>query len=427
MIRTSYDRYLSIVKPMEYYPQYMDYQKFLRIDIDVSYISSLLEENSMFENVLLIDLDKRIIASANTYHEYGRYDIFSEDRLDEGIVVLKQQLKDVPLSLYAYYNSKMISDEFTKMRGKTSYIMIISMMISFLCILLVPGNITKRIKLVVSQSKQIAHGNFIQVYKTSGGRDEIEILAESMNQMSIRLKSLIEEEYDSRILKAQLERETAQAKLLALQSQVNPHFMFNALESIRLKALVKNETDTARMIMFMSRMFRRLINWSNDIIQLQEEIKFLNEFLNIQKYRFDDEFEYAVRVDEKVRECMLPKFIIQPLVENACVHGVEEISGNRLVEISAVLRENRLVISVRDNGSGIGEEKLNNLKLMLREGIEPVESVGLYNVYQRLCLYFGSEFTFDVESEMGNGTLFYITIPARYSKEEFCVLSSAGR
>ncbi len=426
VIKTSYDRSLSIVRPLENYTQYSDYWKLLRIDIDVSYISSMLEESGMFDNIVLVDPENRIIASGNTYSEFGEYDRFSEDELKEGIVVLKQSLKDMPLSLYGYYNSKIISDEFTKMRWKTISIIVISMMVSLFCILLVAGNITRRTKLVVNQSKQISNGNFIQIYKDTGGNDEIEILADSMNQMSIKLKALIEEEYNSRILKAQLERETTQAMLLALQSQVNPHFLYNALESIRLKAIVKNETETAKMILYMSRMFRRVINWNDDIITLQKEIKFLEEYLSIQKYRFDDEFEYVIQVDERALDCMLPKFAIQPLVENACVHGVESISGSRLVEIYAVLQDDRIVISVRDNGSGISDDILNNLKEILNNGSKPIESIGLYNVYQRLVLYYGKEFTFDVKSELGQGTEFSITIPVRNSREEFYVLHSVG-
>lgn len=426
VIKTSYDRSLSIVRPLENYAQHSDYWKVLRIDIDVSYISSMLEESGMFDNIVLVDTENRIIASGNTYSEFGEYDKFSEDELKEGIVVLKQPLKALPLSLHGYYNSKIISDEFSKMRWKTIYIIVISMMVSLFCILFVAGNITKRTKLVVSQSKQIANGNFIQTYKDTGGKDEIEILADSMNQMSIKLKTLIEEEYNSRILKAQLEQQTTQAMLLALQSQVNPHFLYNALESIRLKAIVKSETETAKMILYMSRMFRRVINWNDDIIILQKEIEFLEEYLSIQKYRFDDEFEYVIQVEERALDCMLPIFTIQPLVENACVHGVESISGSRLVEIYTVLKDDRIVISVRDNGSGISDDILSNLKDILNNGSKPIESVGLYNVYQRLVLYYGKEFTFDVKSELGQGTEFSITIPVRNSREEFYVLNSVG-
>lgn len=420
-----YDRSLSIVRSLRNYPQYYRYNKAIRIDIDTSYLSTMLEESDLFDNIILVDNDNRVIASANTYKEFGSYDLFYEATVKEGIVVLKQPLADVPLALYGLYDSKMISEEFSKMRWKTTTVALFGMFLAVIFIFLIAGNITRRTRLVVTQSKHIAQGNFVQIDNSHMGSDEIGILAGSMNNMSVQLKSLIEDKYKSQLLKAQLERETAQAKLLALQSQVNPHFMFNALECIRLKATVKNETETAQMIKYMSRMFRHIINWEDDIIVLHQDMKFLDEFLRIQKYRFDDEFEYIVKVDEAAQECLLPKLIIQPLVENACVHGVEAISHKRFVEITAVMNEKRLVITVSDNGTGMSEERLNALERMLKDGKKLSESVGLYNVHQRLILFYGKEFSFDISSRQGKGTEIRLCIPARYQKEEFGVLNSA--
>ncbi|WP_313560146.1 sensor histidine kinase [Ruminiclostridium cellobioparum] len=418
-LATEHDKSLSIIRPLVYFPQYSKYKKALRIDINLSYISTMLRESDLFDNIVLVDSDNRIIASANYYHELGAFEVFSEDTLKKGIVVLKQPLGDVPLSLYGFYDSNIISKEFNFMRGKTILIAFGSMLLAFFFILMVAGNITKRTKLVVNLSKNIAKGNFTQISQDKIGCDEIGVLADSINHMSLQLQNLIDEEYNSRIIKAQLERENAQAKLLALQSQVDPHFMFNALESIRLKAIVKNEAETAKIIMYLSKMFRHLINWDDDIISLSGDMKFLEEFLFIQKYRFDDEFEYEIMVEEAAKACLLPKLIIQPVVENACVHGVESVSRNRTVKISVAVIDNQLMISVSDNGIGIDESRLAELKLMLQGGKKLTHSVGLYNVYQRLSLYYGRNFTMDIHSREKCGTEIDIIIPVRYSKEEF--------
>jgi len=423
--QSTYDRSLSIIRNLTYYPQYYQYNKAIRIDLDTSYLSSILEDSDLFDNILLVDSDNRVLASAHSYKEFGSYDIFNENQVKEGTVVLKQPIGDYPLVLYGLYDSNLISEEFSKMRWKTTRVAFMSMLLAVTFIFLVAYNITQRIRRVVKQSRQIAKGEFIQIDNSSMGSDEIGILAESMNNMSQQLKTLIDEKYKSQLIKAQLERETAQAKLLALQSQVNPHFMFNALECIRLKAVVKNETETALMIKYMSRMFRHILNWDDDIIVLHEDLKFLDEFLRIQKYRFDDEFEYSVRVEDAARDCLLPKLIIQPLVENACVHGVEGISNKRLVEVTAVVEEDRLVITVSDNGTGMSEERLSALHAMIKEGKKISESVGLYNVYQRLSLFYGNKFTFDINSRKGQGTVIRVAIPARYKKEEFGVLNTA--
>jgi len=418
-LKTSNDRSLSIVRPLQYYPDYSNYQKAIRIDINLSYISSMLKENDLFDNIILVDSNNRIIASANTYREIGPYDVFSAQKLKKGIVVLKQPLMDVPLSLYGFYDTNIVSKEFTKMRWETILIALGSMLLAIFCILLVASNITKRTKLVVDLSRSIAQGNFRQISQDKIGRDEIGFLAESINQMSGQLQTLIDEEYKARLMKAHLERETVQAKLLALQSQVNPHFMFNTLECIRLKAMVKNEAETAKMVMYVSKMFRHLIDWDDDIIPLREDLKFLEEFLYIQKYRFEDEFESSVMVDEAAKSCLLPKLIIQPVVENACVHGVESISQNRRIEICITVIDGQMLISVSDNGIGIDEPQLMKLKEMLKGGEKLTHSVGLYNVYQRLNLYYGKGFTMNVQSQEGQGTKITIGIPVRRSKEEF--------
>jgi two-component system sensor histidine kinase YesM len=419
LLTTSYDRSLSIIRPLNNYPEYSSYQKAIRIDINLLYISSMIRENDLFDNIILVDSDNRIIASANTYHEFGAYDIFSEDKLKKGIVVLKRPLKDVPLSLYGFYDTNIVSKEFTKMRWETRWIALGSMLLAFFCILLVAGNITKRTKLVVNLSKNIAQGNFSQIPQDEIGRDEIGVLTQSINQMSLQLQALIDEEYNARLVKAHLERETAQAKLLALQSQVNPHFIFNTLECVRLKAIVKHEAETAKIIMYISKMFRHLIDWDDDIILLGEDIKFLEEFLHVQKYRFEDEFEYNVIVDEAAKSCFLPKLIIQPVVENACVHGVESISRHRKVEIRIEVSDGRMRISVSDNGIGIAAPRLEEMQKMLQDGEKLTHSVGLYNLYQRLHLYYGKDFTIDVQSRKGQGTKTRIVIPARYSKGAF--------
>jgi two-component system sensor histidine kinase YesM len=419
LLTTSYDRSMSIIRPLKYYSEYSHYQKAIRIDINLLYISAMLRENDLFDNIILADSDNRIIASANTYHEFGAYDIFVENKLKKGIVVLKRPLRDVPLYLYGFYDTNIVSKEFAKMRWETRLIAFGSMLLAFFCILLVASNITKRTKLVVNLSKNIAQGNFTQISQAEIGKDEIGVLTGSINQMSLQLQTLIDEEYNARLVQAHLERETAQAKLLALQSQVNPHFIFNTLECVRLKAMVKNETETAKIIMYISKMFRYLIDWDDDIILLGEDIKFLEEFLDVQKYRFEDEFEYNVVVDEAAKSCFLPKLIIQPMVENACVHGVESISQHRRIEIRIEVSEGRMLISVSDNGIGIAAARLEELQKMLHDGEKLTHSFGLYNVYQRLHLYYGKDFTIDVQSRYGQGTKISIAIPVRHSKGAF--------
>lgn len=405
------DRSMSIVRTLEYFPQFSQYEKLIRIDMNVGFLASIMKEESMFDNMILVDKTGRVVSSVNSYKDNGAYEIFQKEQLKAGMVILQRQIENVPLTLYGFYDTKMISRQFNKSKDKTFQIGVGALLFALVSVMIVAGNITKRTRLVVNQSKQIALGNFIETVVEDEAKDEISILERSMNHMSVQLKEHIDKEYSAQLTQARLERETTQAKLLALQSQVNPHFMFNALESIRLKAMAKNETETAKMIKYMSKMFRNLITWEEDFIRLQDDMDFLKEFLMIQKYRFEDEFGYELVMSEEARYCLLPKMLIQPLVENACVHGVEAITTFRRVSVTASVEDNMLVIAITDNGGGIAPDKLEKIRQMLHDHEKVEDRVGVYNVYQRLKLYYVDQFSMEYESVQGKGTTCIVKLP----------------
>ena len=410
----SEDRFVSIFFPLNYYSHYRNHQSSMRLDLNITSLEDMLMENELFENVILTDENGRVLFSKGEYSSEGRFDIYKEEDIPKNYVVLSQRIGKYPLKLYAEYDTEIFYNEVIKSWIQSLPITIVTMAISILCIVWVMGGVRVRIKKMVEQSKQIAEEKFSLNYYDEQGKDEISDLERSMNQMSERLKDLIENEYQAQMREAILEQESTKAKLLALQSQVNPHFMFNALESIRMKAIEKNERETARYILYMSRMFRNLITWENNIITLKDEIDFLNEFLQIQKYRFDDEFIYSLDIEEKALNCTLPKMVVQQLVENACIHGVEAISVNRFVSVVAKTEGDKLVIIVEDNGGGIPAEKLQALRELFASGENNSNSVGLYNIYNRLNLYYGDKFTFDIDSKLHEGTTCKVSIPLTY-------------
>lgn len=411
------DRSLSILCNMDLYQQYTSYSKILRIDLHIPYFTSILSDHNLFETILLVDSEGNILMSDHYYASNGEFLKYSSSNMEDGVIVIEKKLKDFELVLYGYYNSNLISKQFSVSNTRTMIVFLFGILFSTFFIVIVAGNITKGTKLLVRQSEQIALGNFIQVNYSGLGRDEITRLIKAMNQMSSKLKDLIENEYQAKLIQTKLEKETTQAKLLALKSQVNPHFLFNALESIRLKAVAKGEGETAKMIKYMSRMFRHLIQWEDDIITLEDDMNFLKEFLSIQKYRFDDEFCYEITMDDKSRKCLLPKLIIQPIVENSCIHGVEAIVNNRKVRIDAKVEADFLILQIEDNGRGMSQNRLEEVKEIIR-GEKTSNSVGLYNVYQRLHLYYGERCDFHIESTLETGTTFIIKIPKMYREGE---------
>ena len=411
---TSDSRSLSVIRAFNHYRQYDTYQKLIRVDVECEDLLEILRETNLFDNMILTDSNGRVIAALNQYSNSGSMDLFDAEQIkNNGQMLLSRELSDFGLTLYGSYDMNSISQEFQSSRIQSIFLAVISILFALGCVYLVAGNISRRLNRLVTQADEIAQGNFIKKAESSTAHDEFGVLEKSMDRMSAQLEDLIEREYKAQVQQAQLERETNQARFLALQSQVNPHFMFNALESIRLKARVKGEIETAQMIKYMAKMFRNLIEWDDNIITVREEIAFLDEFLHIQEYRFEDEFSYEIHVQEEAYECKIPKMILQPLVENACVHGLEAIEDKRLVGIcvSVDFTKNMLYLQVEDNGGGMTAEKLEALKVSFQEKDEKGKSVGLKNVYRRLSLYYGDRMTFDIESVVGRGTICRICIP----------------
>lgn len=414
IIGTSDSRSLSVIRVFDHYRQYDTYQKLIRVDIECEDLLEILRETNLFENLALTDSNGRVIAALNQYSNSGSMEVFDAEQIkNSGHMLLSRELSDFGLTLYGSYDISSISQEFQSSRIQSVFLAAISISFALGCVYLVAGNIGRRLNRLVTQADEIAQGHFTQKKNESTAQDEFGVLEKSMDRMSEQLEELIEREYKAQVQQAQFERETNQARLLALQSQVNPHFMFNALESIRLKARVKGETETAQMIKYMAKMFRNLIEWDDNIITVREEIAFLDEFLHIQEYRFEDEFSYEIHVQEEAYECKIPKMILQPLVENACVHGLEAIEDKRWVgiDVSADFTQNRLSLQVEDNGGGMTQEKLAQLKTSFQAADSNGKSVGLKNVYRRLELSYGKQMTFKIESVVGKGTICRISIP----------------
>ncbi len=412
-VQKVYDsRSLSFLCDLNHYKQYDRFFKLLRMDIEIGSMESVLLESNLFTNMILGDTQGRVVAAAKEYGNAGEMGIFaSQEEREDGMIVLSRHVEGFPLTLYGIYDSRSISEEFRQSRRLSVGISAGCISFALIVIFSIVSSINRRLHRLVVQSEEIANGNFVQIELSGKDQDEFSTLEKSINHMSYRLKELIEKEYKEQIFRAELEKETNQAKLLALQEQVNPHFMFNALESIRLKAMKKGERETAAMIKYMAKMFRNLLDWKDNIITLREEIRFLDEFFHIQNYRFEDEFSYEIDVTEQAYECLIPKMMLQPLVENACVHGVEAVETDRWVRVRAKAEAGWLSLAVEDNGGGMSAEKLSQLQEMLKGESQAEKSVGLWNVYRRLVLYYGKEFQFEISSVPKKGTVCTIRIP----------------
>lgn len=205
-----------------------------------------------------------------------------------------------------------------------------------------------------------------------------------------------------------LELSKTQAELNALQSQMNPHFMFNTLESIRMHCVLNDEDETEEMLEKFSLLLRQACQWEEDFIPVQEEIHFIRSYLEIQKFRFEDRFEYEIFLDENCKKQLIPKFGILTFVENACIHGVEKRTQTGKVILDVHCEGNKLCILISDNGRGIPAEELEAIQKKIDnasiEDLHGAVHIGMLNAVVRMKLSCKGCVDFKISSEEGKGT-----------------------
>lgn len=224
-----------------------------------------------------------------------------------------------------------------------------------------------------------------------------------------------------------------QAELTALQSQINPHFLYNTLESIRGQVLLDGNEETAKMIETLASFFRYSISRKGNFVTLRDELANIQNYMMIQRYRFNNRFSLEILIDDedaKAYDYNIPKLIIQPIVENAIYHGLENrLEGGKVV-IEVIVTEKILIITISDNGKGMDHKTLQELNECIRtadqytdenqdrEGKQNNTGIGLMNIQKRIRLLLGEEFGLSVYSTLNHGTDVEIIIPANYERNK---------
>lgn len=285
-------------------------------------------------------------------------------------------------------------------------LIIFNLLLPTVIISLVSHSIRQRVILLNEYLGKVESEEF-SIIECCYGNDEIGKLIRSYNVMVLKIKELIEVVFKRDAEKQRLELATKQAELKALQSQVNPHFMFNTLESIRMRSLIKGEDETAGIIENLSSLLRITINWGEDCIAIEDEMRFVENYLQIQKYRFGEKLAYNFYVMEECKTIKIPKLAILSFVENACVHGIEKVAHNAEVNVSIFKDESKLIIHISDTGIGIEDKMLNIIRDKLKNPDMNVlcnsKSTGVLNTFMRLKMYC-TNIEFEIDSKFREGT-----------------------
>ena len=216
-----------------------------------------------------------------------------------------------------------------------------------------------------------------------------------------------------------------QAELLALHSQINPHFLFNALESIRMHSVLRGEDETAEMVEKLAVIERKNADWNEDDTTIENEMEFADAYLKLQQYRFGDRLSYELDIEPGCRKAMIPKLTIVTFVENACVHGIEGKSSPGWIFVRVYTKDGDMVIEVEDTGEGISDEDVAILRhRMENASIEELKQkgrIGVVNACLRLKIATKDTVRFIIESEKGIGTTIGVIIPKEYIHEKSIV------
>lgn len=256
---------------------------------------------------------------------------------------------------------------------------------------------------IVKGMEEISRENF-DVHLKTKTNDEFKLISDGFNRMSRKIRNLIE----SRVKD---EREKAEAEFMALRYQINPHFLYNILGMMRLSALQKGERDIADMMLRLNRLFRNCLKTEKKSVTVTEDFEMLRDYIYLINMRYENKINFIIDINDNAKNCLIPSMLLQPLIENAVMHGVSDYidSAERIptVKLSAVLALDKLVISVYDNGKGMTSEKIKSVIDAPSDA-----EIGVRNIYQRLRLHFGDNFGFDIKSSVDEYTHITISVQA---------------
>lgn len=303
-----------------------------------------------------------------------------------------------------------------KLRQEGSLIMlegisvsVIGILFAMITIFLLHRHYTKKFQSLAHAMDSFSIGKF-DIQLPVNSKDEFGYLSEAFNSMSTTLEKYIRKNY-----LAETQRRTAE--LYALQAQINPHFLANTIESIRMHTMENDDFESAEMLKELGNLFRWMIDFNQDIVYIEDELEYIESYLDLQKFRFQDRLFVDIDLPPDIYYFGIPRFTLQPIVENAMSHGSPTMHP-LTIQIKFTVTDEMLKITVTDNGPGVNDTELNKLNMHIR-GTENFSEFGvaLRNIHMRIQLLFGESYGLHVESKYCQSTSVIVTLPAKEKKE----------
>ncbi|MEK4512223.1 sensor histidine kinase [Paenibacillus sp. FSL K6-2524] len=291
------------------------------------------------------------------------------------------------------------------------FIILLVLLVALVFVYIVSFLTSNRLLRLSRHLNRLALGD-LNVVSRIDGNDEIGQLSRQFNYMVESIRTLMNQVVEKTEQNTALELAQREIKLKMMASQINPHFLFNALESIRMNAHIKGEQEIANIVRLLGQLMRKNLEVGRERTPLKEEMEMVRSYLKIQNFRYEDRLQYELNIDPGSDTILIPPLIIQPLAENAVVHGVEDKEHGVKVEIDIQNKGEVVQVRVRDNGMGMSPERLAEVIHSVSTPDELENNrIGLRNVHQRLVLSYGEEHGLNITSEYGKGTEILFTIP----------------
>ena len=375
-------------------------------------VNKIIEKYNDKHQILILDLKGNIVYTSEGNYEYKKYMYLDELKKNKDILYLGDK----------YYVSRKHSDAGVLIlsKFKINSIKIPKQYInSLLCVDLVLLMISigivqyKIIKLsdrtdeILFAMESVKNGN-LNVHipiKVDDENDEIKYISENFNTMCIELNENIEKSY-----RAELNQK--KAEMVALQNQINPHFLYNTLEGIRMKAVCNGDREVSKMLYNLAFLFRKQVKDSN-IILLKDELDYCVKYIEIFKFRYEDRFDFKINYDEDVLENKIVKFTLQPIIENYFVHGIRLDRYDNFLEIDIKKYNKDIFIYIKNNGNKISCEKIKDLNNSFKNRKYSGKSIGLSNANERIIIEYGQQYGIEFKEITGEEVVVVVKLPFR--------------
>lgn len=415
------ERKIMFIKKLDLFNKQRE--KILVAELDYSDIISYLKKMNYPMDIFICQ-DKKIVLSNNKYtniiDEFEEFNNPQSAGYKTSVVIYGAEL-----DFYVLNTKNTALKEILKHLPIIIFLVMANAVFPIIMMRFLHKSFTVRLGILSDTLRNVDDEEDLVEIRNINGDDEIGSLMGSYNKMAERINTLIKIVYKNKIKEQEMTVARQKAELLALRSQINPHFLFNTLESIRMHSVLRNENDTADMIEKLAVLERQYVDWGEGFACVSRETELVKTYLDIQKYRFGDRLSYEIDIDKNCKGFIIPKLTIVTFVENACVHGIESKTSSGWIFVRVYLKDGFMYIETEDTGKGMDESSMEQLLWKMRNAsiqlLQGKERAGIINASLRLKMQANNEVVFELDGEEGIGLIVQIKIPCKYLKPEVTV------